>query len=560
MEFNCAELLSFSHKNNLWGDALQPNATQSFTIRGRINGDYTQESIENIWIAMNNMIVEASGQSIPIIINSVNVGTGRITSLDFAKGTDVYYKEYTASFEVQRHAGSGMYENTGNLVLNTTYFTGQPSVYSLFNEPEGRYILEFQESFDLSQIAKEKYEYTKDVSFTIDEAILPDLGIDPAVFAKTIMDYARSSYGDINVVTQFYPNFYKNQSGILSTTQVYDDIHLEGTYNEKFTFQSGLNYKWDYNYNISLADGVVSVAENGVITSTQQLAYKSKAAELAWATIETGIFARATAVYDNYTGVWSYTGGCSLKNLPENSTLSKNGCEGTIEYSKTYSNSPFNNSGYVYSYEDNIDQDPDGYLTLSERGTIQAIPSAYPTGFSIAYMTYLSKSGEIQSRMDSFYADYTGNFYQCYLGASLGVTEEELTLQEHAGIVSYTKKYSDNPRDVGNGTFSKISNTISIDEPTHVVNYFPISYDHVIAQPALQSLRGVFTNNISLVSRTDIPLSQFLNTATGMIQFPEGDDIYMKGYSYQFSPLTRAFSLTASYSYEAYITSSQILV
>lgn len=509
---------------------------------------------------MGLMISGASGQLIPIIVNSVNLGSGRITSLDFDQGTDVRRKNYTASFEIQRHAGSGLYSNSGTLNLNSSFFSGSPNVYTFFTTSTGKYIRDFSESFDLVETASGKFDYNKDVSFYVDTGVYSEFGISVAAYASNIINACKSSFGDINVFTAFYPTYYKNQSGITYTNQSFDSITNQVKYTESFKFQSGLNYTWDYNHSIDYSNGLFSISENGSIESNQLLSSKIEAAQTGWATIETGIFGRVSGIYSSYTGIFTYTGGCSLKNLPENSTLSKNACQGRIEYSKTYSNSPFNNSGYVYSYEDSIELDGEGFVVVSENGSIQAIPNIQPSGFTLAYTTYLSKTGEIATRINSLYTSYTGTFYPCYFNTGIGLSSESLTLQEHDGIVSYSKEYTDNYRNAGEGLYSNISHTVAIDEPVHIVNYFPISYSHILAQRAQQSTRGTFVNNIALTSKNNIALSQFINTATGMIRFPDGDDIIVKEYSYQFSPLERNFSMRLGYSYGDYKTSADILV
>lgn len=561
MEFTCAELLSFSHNYNLWGDALHPNSTQSFTIKGSVTGDFSKDLVSGVWTGMNSLISSLSGESIPVVVNSVNIGTGRVVSLNFDAGTDTRRKYYTASIEIYRHAGSGLYDNFGNFTY-PSLFSGSPSgVYSYFNTTTGRYIDNFNYSVNIDVIASGKFTIQKDIQFNVNSGIYSDYGVSAASYASTVINGCKNSFEDSSVLSIFYPNFYKTLSGITYTQQSFNNITNEVNYSESFRFQSGLNYIWDYSHSVDYSNGGFSISENGTILSTELKSYKSEAAEIAWSGIDSTMFSRVSGLYQSYTGIFNYTGGCTLKNLPESSSLVKDKCAGSIQYSRNYSNNIFNsNSGYTYSYQDTVELDDDGFIRISENGEFKAIQNKYPSGFDLVLSGYRGKTGEIYSRINSLYTSTTGNFYRCYVNTGISLESEEITMREHEAIVSYSKSYSDNIKSSGNDIYNSISHVISLDEPTHIINYFPIPYDSILAQRAIQSTRGTLTNTISLVSRESVPLQNFINTATGMIRFPDGDDIILKDYSYQFSPLKNNFSLKASYTYTDYASPTDILI
>ncbi len=561
MFFQCAELLGFEHQCNFWGNARHYSNTQTFTLRGKIYGDRTQESIAGVWAGMSGYISFTSGNTRNLMVNSVDLGPGRLLSLDFGANTDVRYKEYTAVVEVFRHAGSGMYGNSGSINDTGTYFrSAGDNFINYFTSATGKYITDFSFSQSSELLANNKYSYSKDCSFQLDQGVYDEFGVSPDTYAQNLIGAAQRSYGYAYLISPEYPAFYQNGSGITYGSQAFDTINSRYSMSERFDFQSGLPYIWNYNHSFALNDSLVSVTENGSIVSTQISGDKSAQANTAWRYIEPGIFARVSGVYEQYTGYIGYAGGCGLFNQPEETSTSKDFCKGSIEYSRTYSNSPFNQTGYFYSYSDEISLDGDGYMTVSENGQLKAFKNSRPSGFGVVLTGYRSKSGEILSRISGLYRDSTGIMRECSLSSGLYFESSQETYKEYDAQIDYTLSYSENPSFYQDGLFYNVKSSTSNELPVHMVNYFPVAYDHIIAQRARQSTRGVFSNQVSLIGKETTTLNQLITGALARVQKPTGTDIYASRYSYNHDPFTNSLSLTLDYNYTLYRGPDDVLI
>lgn len=557
--FECAQLMGLQHTCNFFGQSFNYSNTQVINLRGRLTGSY--DSIDGVWDGMNNLIAMTTGNALAITINSVNVGTGRVTSLNFDKGTDVGEKFYSATIEIPRHAGSGMFNNSGYMPATGSFFgSTATNIVTFFTGAQGKYIKDFSENYSLDVISSGKFSYNKDINFSLDYGLYEELGVLPNTYAKSLMEAAKKSYGDINLLSAFYPDYYKNNSGISYTNQSFDVINYQYSFSERFEFQTGLPYIWNYNHSLQLNDAIISVDEKGTITSSQSVGTTIAAANTAWATIETGIFQRVSGVYIAYTGFIGYSGGCGLKNQAEQSSIKKDNCAGTIEYSKSYSNSPFTQSGYSYSYSDEITVDEDGYTYVSENGQLKAYRNIRPSGFDLVYSGYLSKSGEIYSRITGLYASSTGALHDCSITGGLNFDNSKETYKEYDAEVEYDWAYTDNPNYRQDGLFYKAETSYTQDLPLHLVNYFPIGYNSIIAQRSNQSTRGVFTNSISLVGKENTKINDFITGALSRVRKPSGTDIYASDYSYQYNPLDQTFAMDLTYNYTLYRGPNEFLV
>ena len=563
MDFPCAQLLGLTETKNFFGESFNWSNTQTISIRGKITGDYGAESVSGIWSAMNSMREASITQDLThIYVNSVSIGTGIVISLNFDQGTDVREKNYTASFQIQYHAGSGRYSNSGYMPATGDYFYGNVSdnIVRFFTGAAGRGITEFSESFNFNTVSKDSYSYSKNLSFSLNNDIVSSLYGTPEDYAKEIIRSSKKTYGYINILSAFYPSFYEHQSGISYSSESYDVINKSYSYSEKFDFHSGRNYIWDYNHSLNVNDGLISITENGSILSSQSGAAKISAALSAWTGIQTGMYDRMVDIYRFYTGILYYSGGCGLRNQPETSQITKDLCIGSINYSKTYSNNPFNQSGYSYSYEDNISLDSDGYLTISENGTFKAFENNPPSGLNTVYAAFTGAQSEIATRIDSFYTGYLSSFVSCYRSTGIFLAESEETLSEYNAELDYSRTYRENPVYYNDGLFSKVVTSYTDNSPVHIYNYFPIISDQIIQQSATQTTRNTFTNSITMVGRSGTTLDDFLTGAFSRVIQPSGLDIYASNFNYDYSPLTNNFSMSLDYRYGRQIDAGNYLI
>lgn len=550
--FNCAELLSIDHKLNFWGNAFNYSSSDVYNIKGRVTGSY--DDVSGVWAGMSGLVGYTDTVN-DLYINGVSIGYGRISSLSFDKGTDVGYKTYSATLLIDRHAGTGLYLNSGYLPATGQFYTGMSAsnlLNSYFESPTGKYIKGFSLSSQTNFESSGRYTRTKSSSFSLDQGIEDEFGADPNSYASTLIGAIKQSYGNVELVSSFYPNYYTGGGAITRTNQEFDTANYNYSFSETFEFQTGLPYTWSYGHSLQLNGSVISVAENGLITSSNKSGSYIGEANNGWNTISGGIYNRVSGVFASYTGSIGYSGNCGLFNYPEQTSISRDLYEGTIKYNYVYTNSPFISTGFSYSYSDEISLDEDGYITVSENGEFASLRNIRPSGFNTAYSGYLSKTGEIYNRLNSYYNSSTGALRSCNIsGFNLGSTQN--TYREYEGIVSYAISYTDRPSFAYHPLFYEVKVSTENQLPTHIVNYTPISYSTVIAQRAYQSTRGTFSNQVNIYGKSGAALSDLITGALSYVQKPTGaSDIYASDYGYKYDPLNKNLSLSLVYNYTNY--------
>ncbi len=555
MEFICAELLNLSNKYNLWGNTTHNSSTQVFTIKGKIKDN--SESIRPIWTGMDSMISTTTGEFMSVVVNSVNIGSGRLTNLSFDSSTDIRNKIYTATFEFITPPGTGVLDTSGGWTQSGNNFQGYTNLYSIFNSNTGIFIRNFSENTDFTQIGSGKFSYSKNISFGIDAAI-SSIGTSITDAAKSIILESKKLYSNSAILLASYPDFYKNYSGLFNTRQDYNTINNTFSYSEDFIFDTGNNYSWIYNTDVNFDGTIFTLSENGNIRSSQLLTNKIEAAEIAWTGIQTGIYGRLSGIFNDYTGILLYTGICGLKNQPQNSSIKKDMCDGSIDYSQTYSNNHFINTGFYLSYSNNISVNGEGYLQITENGSLKAV-NIKPSGFATVLSGFNNNTGIIINRIYDIYNDSYRVFKSCSYTTGLYKLSESRTYREYDAEIDYSYTYTENPTYIDNGLFQYSKVTIKDSKPIHMVNYFPIPHSTIIAQRANQSTRGTLTNTIELRGE-DLSLQDYITGVTNYIIPPTGSDVYMKDFSYSFNPLDNKFTADIVYGYTDYRNGNRFLV
>lgn len=556
--FNCAELLGIQHSCNFWGNAINYSSTDNYSIKGRVTGSY--ENVTGVWNGMDYFMPYTTGVK-QIYLNGISVGYGRIAGISFDKGTDVGYKTYSASLIFDRHAGTGLYSNTGYIPASGGYYTGLGlKIEDCFRSSTGKYIKSFSLDSQTSFESSGQYGRTKNASFSLDGGIYDEFGVDPNTYASVLIGAAKNSFGDAEIVTAFYPDFYKTGGAISRTSQEFDAINYQYSFSETFDFQTGLPYTWDFSHSLDLNGAIISITENGTITSAQKSGTYLGAASGAWNSIQTGIYGRVSGVFAGYTGAIGYSGGCGVFDYPEQSSVSRDHYNGSVRYSQTFSNSPFTNSGYSFSYSDKVSLGEDGYITVSEDGEFKAFRNIRPSGFNIARSGYIANTGAILTRLNSLYNSSTGSLRSCYI-TGLNLVSKEETYQEYDGVVQYSYSYSDNPKYLSTPLFYNMNVSTDDSLPTHIFNYYPVNYSNIVAQRATQSTRGVMSNKITLMGKSGTNLNDFVTGGLSLLRKPSGaSDIYASDYQYSIDPLNKSFEMELVYNYTRYRGPNDYLV
>lgn len=563
-----AESLSLVRENDIWGDLFNYRNRDIYTVRGRLLGDYSLESITQVWAGMSGMIRNVTGNYIPFSINGLTVGTGRIKSLNFEPSTDVRDKKYNLTFEVLK---------TGNLYNLTG--SGYESL-QLYLSDFGPYFNSLSETYGLSQSNSDTINFTHDVNLDFDSqfsdffaARYSGASLTAANLFNSLSNIASFIPTDIDYFSFFVDsdqNPFSNSEGdyygimfgslvgadrIKYKSETFDVINGKYSFSERYSYQTGLYYVHEYNHSLNYGEnGVTDVSENGFVKATARVGTGERIyyANVGFSGVELGIYSRVTGIYQRWNDLYS-TGGCPIVNFPTQKSISRNYPAGQIDYSYSYTNNPAQKSGYSWSYENSVNLQSDGYLSLSENGSLEGALGQKTGNFPIVSGAWygMVKSG-IPARINSLYNSTSGFFQQvCGYSGTPTVINSEESFNEYRGAISYSYEFTDDPSYFPTGNFVRIKATFSDNKPVHLVNFLNIVNFQELAQGSLQSTLGTYSNNIQIIGRSGVAISTYLAAATANIQVPSGM-LYSLPPNYTFSPNSREFNYQQDYIYTKY--------
>lgn len=560
MNFECAELLSLDHSYDFFGDIFNYRNRQNMTISSRIYGNPSISGAYIVWTGMSGMLVQLN-DNIPVLINGVNLGTGRLVSVNFEPGTDVQYKKYKVGIELLK---------TGNLwnMDTVAYSGGSHSGYyynlDVLKSGESRWISNLSETFNFQANNNKTYSYEQSVSFELDQDSSSSIYGSRDELAANLGNLMLAESPGFPFFLSQYPSFYKN-SGIKYDRESFDIVNGRYSFSRTFNFDTGRPWIWEYSHslNYNSTNGESTVTEQGLVKSVAKTGVsKSYYSNLGWTgTVETGIYARCSGAYVYAYNSNPFIGACNLINYPVDASVLRNDCIGEIQYSKTYTNNLAQKTGYVFSYTQSIGYDSDGYVTVGENGTYRGLNGGRSVRYAAASGAYYSGQSFITGRLTGIYNNYLKlNRSGCNYSGSLTNIQKSETFEEFNGIVSYDYAYSDNPNYYSSGNFRRILNRYSTTAPIHIVNKFFVPNVGEITQGANQSTLGVFSNNIEIVGTSGVPLQSYLDSAFSGILQPTGSDVHLIGCNYSFSPLNYIFSLQMDYAFSTYKLKEDVFV
>lgn len=561
--FNDAELLGYNTLFNFWGDARNYSNTQIYNIRSFITGNGYNDDISGVFSQIGPISNYIKSGICGIYVNNIYLGLGRVQSVNFDQSTDTRIRNYSASIEIPMVAGSGFLSGVGSINNTGVFFLGDSDNFiNYFSSQTGRYIKGFELTQTSERVGKNRYTYNKSASFSIDQGIKEEYSVEPIDYAKRLFGAIQKTYGNEFNIYSNYPNFYILGSGASVISQSYDIINNNYSFSEDFSYEEGLNYLWQRNNSISYDGNHVTVDENGVITSASVSGTRFGPALAAWTGVQTGIYERCNQVFQKYTGFLSYSGGCGLYNYPIESSVTKNICAATVEYKRAYSTSPFVNTGYFYSYNNSVDYGEDGYLTVSENGSLKSLRNISGAGLAEVISGYNYQKPFITGRVSGLYNTSVLGGYNadCYhLSGGLNSISKTETYNEYDPQVTYSWTFTDNPSYHQDSVSYMNKSSYTDSKSVHMFNYFPIINDEIVAQSATQAVRGRFSNLININGKPGVSLSGLISKALSGVKKPSGTDIYSSDYKYSYNPLTNNLSLGLDYVYTLYRNKDEFL-
>ena len=560
INFNNSELLGYSHTCNYWGNIRNYSNTQNYSLGGYVSGLTYSENISGVVGQIDEILKFTTGLS-SIYVNGLSVGTGVVKSINFQESNDLLIRRYSASIEIPLVAGSGMFSNSGHVNDTGVYFQSYgENLIDFFNSETGRYIKDFSLDQSSKKIGKDKYTYSKSASFLIDVGFYEQYNAKPEVYAAQIFGAISRSHGsEYRIFSGQYPDLYKAGSGISQKNQTFDILNGSFSYDESFTYQLGIPYIWIYNHSFGYDGTIAKVTEKGSVQST---AYSNitlpnseiarfEAARLAWIDIKTGIQSRCSGFLTGY-GSLNFLSGQKLSTYPANSSLTKNAIESTIEYSQSFSTSPFLKSGYVHTYENSIDYGQDGYLRVNENGSFKSLNNVNKSGMSEILNFYSEEGPSITGRISGlFNKAMSGYNYSCGMANTISEILKKETYNEYEPDIKYSLQFSSNPNYIPDAYCYSNDVKFNEDKSVDLYNYFPILNEKIYPQDANQIGRSSFSNKINLKAKTGVSISGLTVKALGLTSPPTGDatDLYIQNYKYSYSPNSRGFALSLDYVY-----------
>lgn len=555
INISCAELMSYAKTFNYWGDIFNYNSVSSYTVNGRVSGDPNLSGIYYAWSGMQTLINSGLAYQ-DFVINGVNFGTGKVTSLNFEEGNDLQYKKYQMSFDIFE---------TGRL-YNLTGSNYSEIPIEIFDS-NFAYFNNFQENIQISVGENGIQETSQSLSFEID---------DPVAFKNTARNTIFSGFSKyriprVNMFTAF-PNIITGNINSGYITRYNESYDLNGRYSfdKRSSYNANQKGTWEYFQSFDYDGGDITVTENGVINSIffqgTGIFKNLSGARDRWNEVSGTIFSRVSGLYfalSDTTGILSGVSQCPLINFPVSKQWQENPFEGTIEYAYSYSNSPiYTSSGYIFTNSRQASVDEDGYYLITENGEYQGTSPNTATRFIQASGGYFGNTGSVYSRISGTLLLATGlNGSGCATSGQGVLTNTSVTFEEFYGKISYTNSYATNPSYyTGNSNFFKYTNTISDNRPVHLKNNFLVPFVGEIAQSAEQSTEGGYSNAIEIFGKTGLSIDSYLTEAFTKVVKPSGSGIFLKAMTYNFDPFNNVFRANFDYSYSKYRSRNNILI
>lgn len=534
---DCSELLSSAQNCEFWGDNINWRNTIDYSVKAR----FSTRSGEAypLWSGLSGFGVMMTGNLFHFTTNGVSLGTGKVTSFSAEGGRDVSRKEFRIDFRVLASGDLGYF--TGN-ILNVPLTGFAPYL---------NYLRSFSETINFSQ------DHNKTVGFERSLEIEFEKGyVDNFSTAETIRNTFFSSMADFGIYHPVQPGQFFTGGGVRQQSSQYDIANAKFSYGESYLYQSGLPYTWDYSHSLDQAtNGISSLKENGTITSTKisPSGPRIEWANSGWNIVKTGISARLSGFYSRWSG--EFGGTCSFGD-PISKSITNNVFKGVVSYDYSYSTDATNYSGYFWSRQNEILKNQDGWIEISENGSINT--KRYETGAMTELISYASGIwAAVGSRASGLYNSSIG-FLKSLSCPSSGLSQNSLTeiyneksYTEIPASIDYSYNFSNDTSFFPTGLFRQVRTTYNDQKPVHLTNTFGIVNDQELIQGSNQSTLGILGTRVEIIGTTNLTIAQYYARATGEVKLPSGV-YFISDENYSFDEFSRNFLFNRDYSYSTY--------
>lgn len=501
LNFPNISTLSIQQQSRFFQAGFNYSNTKSLRINGLLTDPTNSFGVTGIWTGISTTNKAAIDYQ-PLIINDVNFGSGRITSITYDQGNDVRLKNYTATIEIL---------DSGNL------FNLTGAIYNGVDFSNAQYLENFSENWNFAKKTNGGYtsNHTASITFTT--------GVGNLNAIEAAKSLAKTLFTGSNLGFAFYSG-YSNRRGKRFFNESYNLIDKSCSFAESFDFNAddGL-YSAIRNHSVNLDTlGIISVSERAIINGIENINYQNALAALN--TELTGTYFRCSGVSTYY-----FPTGATLINAPLSQSRSFDLFTNNLSYEINYSTNPANSGTYFWDYTQQVSR-ADGIGIITENGSLIGRGANPTTSFSAAQNGFLNVKSSINSRITSSFSSSFGsstNFLQ-------GKSESYSPLR---GEVSYNYQYSNDPALIANSGIRRKEVTIENNNAVHAYNRLNIFNFKEIAQDDRQSTVAASTVNVQMEGDKTIALPAFLTLAASTINsnIPTGTERYVGDASYVYN-------------------------
>jgi hypothetical protein len=405
--------MAISYENKFLGENFANySRVKKLNLKGHIdsrkaNTDF--DGVKESLTSFSEILASANDQtSVGFIINGINMGKGRILSIDFSeKNNPVRMGSYTADIEIYEE-GSIADEIDGE---NTNLY---PNLRTALESHKMHLLESFSENFSFDAGEDNTFNYSHSLSF---KYIAGESNVDYIALAKSL---AGAILSDVNFVPSQadipfgeYAGLYdeaKYRASKHKYDESYDLVDLSFSFSKKLNFlpQGYITYTKTNNRSLTRdAEGFVSVTENGKI--------KSRTNDFSQAQL--GL---STAIGDSYGACVtmisdfglldgsSTQAGLNTQYISLGKTLNRQ--ENTIDYNIVYTNNPRVTAAGIHDYSISISEDySEGTLSASENGSFRP-HGIKSTTFDGTSSVYSIVNSEAHTRVTNAVANYLANY------------------------------------------------------------------------------------------------------------------------------------------------------
>ena len=519
--FDLVEILQYDHAPLRFGNDFRYAIEKQLSING-VLANYTNGAGISGIINKQELLLRSANDYDDIILNGVSFGSGKITSIKFEDNNLIRDNRY--SFEITCL-------ESGNL------FNAVSGYYSGINWDSNTKLIDaFDESLSYSKDADGVQNYSHNIQVRYNRQFPALTGINLGkIFAQNLFNSSGGLFpflGQYNNLNQ-YKRLYAETYNLI-------DRGCGFSAAAKILPNATGGYSYSLNYNLTLGeDGYCNIDETCDIQGV--FAPRAAWSETGYNTLITGAFNRVNQVYSGYA-----FSALSLFSQPLEKSVATNKYEGKKTFSHRYSNNPRYQSGAIWEYQDEVQKDSAGYVTVTEQGSIKGYGRPSKDKYNSAYNFYnLVAAPGIDGRLSGLYVGF--ELYP----KTLQTIKESFVRNEIAGEISYSREKTDNNLYIDVSGIKKSEVDVSISYPVHLFQNFSVFNQRELEQSQYTCTQGNVSISVKLRGKRTSVVQNYLDFCRPIItQYATfGTDTYLEGLSYDTAPLSNSFNMNANYKF-----------